>query len=221
MTLIQKLKPRTGAVAVINSPTDILEEFKSFKPSASIPAGAKARLDFVLLFATSSQELKPAWNRIISALKEDAIFWVAYPKKSSRLSSDLAGMTSGGWTVHAGSPWQPVASASIDETWTAVRFRLAPQLETERKERPSQEICDNDGTLVVDRINRVIQAPKDLAAVLSKHPEAKAFFDELSFTNKKEYVLWIVEAKKPETRSNRVTSALEKMVSGKKNPSEK
>ena len=74
---------------------------------------------------------------------------------------------------------------------------------------------------MVDRINRVVHPPKDLAVILSKHPEAKAFFDSLSFTNQREYVTWIVEAKKSETRAKRVTSALEKMVSNKKNPSEK
>jgi hypothetical protein len=220
MTFIQKLKPKAGEVAVINSPKDILGEFKSFKPVVSIPAGMKQSFDFVLLFATNSKDLTPAWKRIIPALKEDAVFWVAYPKKSSGIQSDLAGM-SGPWTVYAGSPWQPVASASINGTWTGVRFKLAPNLEAERKERGSEEIRDVDGTLVVDRVNREVHLPKDLAAVLSKHPEAKAFFDTLSFTNKKEYVTWIVEAKKPETRTKRAEAALEKMASKKKNPSEK
>ena len=221
MTLIQKLKAKPGAVAVINSPKDILGEFKSFKPAAAIPAGAKERFDFVLLFATNSKELEPSWKQIIPALKNDAVFWVAYPKKSSGIPSDLAGMSSGGWTVYAGSPWQPVAAASIDDAWTGIRFKLAPSLENERKEGASEELRDADGTLVVDRINRVVHAPKDLAAVLSRHPEAKAFFDALSFTNKREYVTWIVEAKKSETRTKRVASALEKIVSSKKNPSEK
>src|SRR5438552_7336582 len=89
MTLIQKLKTKPGAVAVINSPKDILGEFKSFKPAASIPPGAKDRFDFVLLFATDSKELVPGWKRIIPALKQDAVFWVAYPKKSSGIASDL------------------------------------------------------------------------------------------------------------------------------------
>jgi len=220
MTFIQKLKPKAGEVAVINSPKHILSEFKTFKPASSIPAGAKKSFDFVLLFATHSKELEPAWKRIIPALREDAVFWVAYPKKSSGTPSDLTGM-SGGWAVYKGSPWQPIASASIDDTWTGIRFRFAPNLEEERQNRGSEEIRDSDGTVVVDRINRIVHLPKDVAAVLSKHPEAKAFFDQLSFTNKREYVTWIVEAKKIETRTNRVTTALEKMVSGKKNPSEK
>src|SRR5262245_37755200 len=171
MTLIEKLKPRPGAVVVMNSPKDILAEFKSLKPAASIPAGARQRFDFVLLFATTSKELEPAWKRIIPALKNDAVFWVAYPKKSSGIDSDLAGMSSGGWTVHAGSPWQPVAAVSIDDTWTGIRFKLAPNLEKERREAASEEFRDADRTLVVDRINRVVHPPKDLAAVLSKHPE--------------------------------------------------
>jgi len=221
MTLIQKLNLKPGAVAVINSPKSILVEFKSFKPAPAIPSGAKEYFDFVLLFATNAKELEPAWKRIIPALKDDAVFWVAYPKKNSGIPSDLAGMSSGGWTVHVGSPWQPVASASIDDTWTGIRFKLAPNLENERRERASEEIRDADGTLVVDRINRVVHPPKDLAAVLSRHPEAKLFFDGLSFTNQREYVMWIVEAKKTETRTKRVASALDKMVSKKKNPSEK
>jgi len=221
MTLIEKLRIRPGAVAVINCPKDILGDFKSFNPVASIPAGARQQFDFVLLFATHSKELEPAWDRIIPALKEDAVFWMAYPKKSSGVPSDLAGMSGEGWSVHAGSPWQPVASASIDDTWTGIRFKFAPSLENERKERVSEEVRDADGTLVVDRINRVVHPPEDLATVLAKHPEAKKFFDQLSFTNKREYVTWIVESKKSETRAKRLTSALDKIASGKKNPSEK
>ncbi|HEY2382459.1 MAG TPA: YdeI/OmpD-associated family protein [Terriglobia bacterium] len=220
MTLLQKLKPKPGAAAVINSPKDLAVEFKSIKPSVSIPARAKEHFDFVLLFALSSKELEPHWRRIIPALKQDAVFWVAYPKKNSGIPSDLSGM-SGPWSVSCGSAWQPVASAAIDDTWTGIRFKLAPNLENDRKDRQSEEICDADGTVVVDRVNRVVRSPKDLAALLSKHPEALAFFDSLSFTNRKEYVVWIVEAKKSETRANRVEMALEKMVSNRKNPSEK
>ncbi len=170
MTLIEKLKAKAGRVAVINSPKALAGEFKSFKPAASIPAGDKECFDFVLFFATSSKELEPAWKRIVPALKDDAVFWVAYPKKTSGIRSDLAGMSSGGWTVYAGSQWQPVASASIDGTWTGIRFRLAPNLENDRQDRAYEEIHDADGKLLVDRINRVVHPPKDLAAVLSTHP---------------------------------------------------
>ena len=74
---------------------------------------------------------------------------------------------------------------------------------------------------MVDRINRVVHPPADFARVLLNHAGARAFFERLSFTNQKEYVLWIVEAKKRETREKRLELVLEKLVSEKKNPSEK
>ena len=74
--------------------------------------------------------------------------------------------------------------------------------------------------MVIDRVKRSVNPPVDLARVLSKQPGARDFFDRLSFTNRKEYVLWVIQAKKKETREKRLQLALEKLVSGKKNPSE-
>jgi uncharacterized protein YdeI (YjbR/CyaY-like superfamily) len=56
---------------------------------------------------------------------------------------------------------------------------------------------------------------------LNCNKKATDFFDSLSFTNKKEYVSWISTAKKDQTRTRRVGAAVEKLVAGKKNPSEK
>lgn len=220
MTLIEKLKAKPGTIAIINSPKELLGEFKTFKPSASIPAGARESFDFVLLFATHSKGLAPAWKQITRALKQDGILWIASPKKSSGIPTDL-GMGGDAWEFRKGSPWQPVTAISIDDKWSGTRYRFAPDLEQKREDRQSEEVRDTDGALVLDRVNRAIFPPKDLAAVLARHPEAEAFFDQLSFTNRKEYVMWVVEAKRPETRANRVTAALEKLVSGKKNPAEK
>ena len=108
---------------------------------------------------------------------------------------------SNGWSVYAGTVWQPVTSISINDTWTGRRFRYSPGLEQQRKERGDEEIRDLDGTVVVDRINRVVHPPADFARVLLNHAGARAFFERLSFTNQKEYVLWIVEANKRLARS--------------------
>ena len=218
--LIQKLKARGGEIALIHSPKPILAEFHSLKPKTLISAGAKEQFDFVLCFAKDSKELNAAWKQIIPALKKNAVFWVSYPKKSSGIEWDL-GRMSGGWTVFQDSPWQPVASVSIDETWTGIRFKYAPDLGKERAARVEEEIRDADGTVVVDKVNRVIRLPRDLDAVISKHPTAKIFFEGLSFTNRKEYVVWIVDAKKKETRDKRLMAAMKKLVSAKRNPSEK
>jgi hypothetical protein len=65
-----------------------------------------------------------------------------------------------------------------------------------------------------DEEPRVIEIPKDLAKEFKKEKEAKAFFDKLSYTHKREYVTWINEAKKEETRQSRVLKTIEMLKKG-------
>jgi hypothetical protein len=67
-----------------------------------------------------------------------------------------------------------------------------------------------------DLTPRVIETPADLAAAFRKAKAAQAFFDKLSYTHRKEYVRWIEEAKKPETRATRVAKTVEMLLAGVK-----
>lgn len=71
-------------------------------------------------------------------------------------------------------------------------------------------------TVEPDTEPRVVEIPKDLMKELKKDREAKAFFDKLSYTHKREYVMWINEAKKEETRQNRVVKSIEMLKKGQK-----
>jgi hypothetical protein len=71
-------------------------------------------------------------------------------------------------------------------------------------------------TVEPDTEVRVIETPNDLMKELKKDKEAKAFFDKLSYTHQKEYVTWITEAKKEETRQNRIVKTIERLKTGKK-----
>jgi hypothetical protein len=64
-------------------------------------------------------------------------------------------------------------------------------------------------TLEEDTELRTIEVPADLMQALKSEPEAKTFFEKLSYTHQKEYVNWIEEAKKKETRQRRVTKTIE------------
>ena len=59
--------------------------------------------------------------------------------------------------------------------------------------------------LVLDTAPRTVDVPPDLAA--ARDPEARALFDGLAYSHRKEYVRWVEEAKKPETRANRIAKA--------------
>lgn len=76
---------------------------------------------------------------------------------------------------------------------------------------------------VIDRDTeaRVVDILEPLAQLLNANTQAKAFFEGLSYTNRKEYARWISDAKREETRQSRLTQTLDKLLAGKKNPSEK
>src|SRR5215470_6843704 len=134
------------------------------------------------------------------------------------LKTDL-GM--GEWDAPKGSGWNPVAMIGLDDTWSSVRFKHSPGLEEARHKRQEENIVDADGTVCVDRINRIVTPPKDLQKLLAKNAKAQAGFEPLAFTHKREYVTWILEAKKPETRTARLTKTVEMLAKGKKNPTDK
>lgn len=60
-----------------------------------------------------------------------------------------------------------------------------------------------------DNTPREVVVPTDLVAALVPEPDAKEFFDSLSYTHRKEYVRWIESAKREETRVRRVEKTIE------------
>jgi hypothetical protein len=77
------------------------------------------------------------------------------------------------------------------------------------------EIGDRfDATVALDEEPRVIEVPDDLAAALAGDAEAAAAFERLAYTHRREYVSWITEARKPETRARRVAGTLDKLRGG-------
>jgi uncharacterized protein YdeI (YjbR/CyaY-like superfamily) len=76
-------------------------------------------------------------------------------------------------------------------------------------------------TVEADTQPRVIEIPKDLLREFKKEKGAKLFFDGLSHTHQKEYVQWILESKKEETRQRRIAKTMEMLRPGNgvdKNP---
>jgi uncharacterized protein YdeI (YjbR/CyaY-like superfamily) len=67
-----------------------------------------------------------------------------------------------------------------------------------------------------DDEERTVEVPGDLAAALD--PAMRTTFDDLSFTHRREYVRWIEDAKREETRARRVAKAVEMLRDGVKTP---
>jgi len=65
---------------------------------------------------------------------------------------------------------------------------------------------------------RTVDLPDDLAAALADDPEAQHAFDRLSFSNRNEYMGWVLAAKQPTTRRRRVAEAPVLLKSGRRTP---
>jgi hypothetical protein len=63
---------------------------------------------------------------------------------------------------------------------------------------------------------RALAIPPDLDSALAKNRKARAAFDALSYSCRKEYVKWIEEARREETRAQRVAKTVAQVAEGKK-----
>lgn len=104
---------------------------------------------------------------------------------------------------------------------------LPPDAELAAKLREACARIDADGTAVKPRPSsprpslqgpaRVeLAMPDDFAAALAQHPAASATLNGFAPSHRREYLEWIVEAKRPETRARRIAQAVEWLDEGKK-----
>jgi hypothetical protein len=72
-----------------------------------------------------------------------------------------------------------------------------------------------DLTLELDTEERVLEVPADFAAALDAEPDARRFFDTLSYSNKRRFTYSIDDAKTPETRQRRIDKSVSQLREGK------
>jgi hypothetical protein len=78
--------------------------------------------------------------------------------------------------------------------------------------KPGDEI---EVDLVLDTAPREVEVPADFAAALDATPEAKSFFEGLSYSNKRRYTLSIEDAKSEETRRRRIEKSVSQLREGR------
>ena len=87
-----------------------------------------------------------------------------------------------------------------------------------RQDAPLFPGATNRWVCSVDPKTKEVKLPDDLSSALKKNKKQSDFFSTLSFTNKKEYIEWIVTAKREETRNERIKGTIERLGKSWKNP---
>jgi len=123
-------------VLIINPPAEYKVIMDTI--SAEIHHEPRQTYRFVHVFVRSREEVNACGNRAIDNLYGDGHLWVSYPKKSSKkYTCDIS--RDEGWEVFGQKNFEPVMQVSIDEDWSALRFRHVDYIKTmKRKSALSQ-----------------------------------------------------------------------------------
>lgn len=123
--IIKKLQFKLQPIAlVLAAPPEFKTVIDYWKKTASIETeiNTKKKYPFALGFVKTESEVKKLGAAIIKQLEEDAVFWMAYPKKTSK--KYMASITRDtGWEALGKLGFEGVSMIAIDDDWSAFRFR--------------------------------------------------------------------------------------------------
>ena len=129
--LLKKLgiKPK-HRVLILNAPEGYRNQLGTLPGDVELvttPTSA-GNFEVVHLFARNKVDVEREVPTAIQLVKPGGLFWVSYPKQSSKVPTDLNRDVL--WDVFPDKDWRPVTQISIDEVWSALRFRPKSEVGT-------------------------------------------------------------------------------------------
>lgn len=212
--LSAKLRIKAGSTLLtLNAPEDFKQSLGKLPEGVSVATSGK-NYQQVHWFLLGKAQLEKEMSKVMKLLKEDVIVWVYYPKGTSKIKTDLS--RDKGWDclLSENNKLTWISLISFNDTWSVFGFRAKTEADKKKEAKPKEREIFN----WVDPATKEVRLPEDLAAALKKYKPAAAFFDALSFTNKKEYIEWLVTAKREATKKERLAGIIERLQKGWKNP---
>jgi hypothetical protein len=213
--LADKLKIKAGyTLLTINAPRDFEERLTPLPADVAITENGKTYQQ-IHWFVLNQAQMEKQMSKVLKLLKEGVICWTYYPKSTSGIQTDLA--RDKGWEKLLTIDFQWLTLISFSDTWSSFAFRLKNEADAKKAAQPKAERLIFQ---YADSKTKTIRLPEDLAKAFTKHKQAAKIFDALAYSHRREYVEWIITAKKEETRSKRIEGTLEKLLKGRKNPAD-
>ena len=194
--LAQKLQLlEVDAMLLINKPEKLNK--KIFSPVQVVTnPNLQSKFQAVFLFSTNQSELGQHLDHCLEKADKQSLFWIAYPKKSGSIETDIT--RDNGWDKITQLGFVPVRQVAVDDDWSALRFRKTTDIPKMVRGK------EWDG---VDPETNTVVPPDDFKEALEKKNLLEVF-DQLNYGEKREHVISILEAKKPDTRASRIKKAV-------------
>jgi hypothetical protein len=122
--LAQKLQMKTGQrLRVLNAPQGYPDLLAKELPEITVATTRSGSTDAVLLFVNSLAEVERLAPTAIAAIKSTGLLWMAYPKGTSMVKTDVNRDRL--WAAIKPLGWLAIRQVALDDTWSAMRFRPA------------------------------------------------------------------------------------------------
>lgn len=213
--IVDKLKIKKDyTLLTINAP-DTFKKGLGKLPAGVVITNSGKEYNQVHWFVYNKAQLEKELSKLMKLVKDDVIIWVYYPKGSSKIQTDLT--RDKGWDclLKEADKLTWISLISFDDIWSVFGFRAKNEADKKKDAKPKEE---REIFKWVNPATKEVKLPEDFSAALKKNKKEAAYFDSLSFTNKKEYIEWIVTAKREETRKERVDGTIERLGKQWKNP---
>lgn len=213
-SIVQKLKIKEGfSLLTINAPKDFAKQLEPLPAGVTISTSAK-KCNQVHWFVMNKTQLEKEMSKVLPLIKDEIVCWIYYPKGTSNIQTDLT--RDKGWEklLKHGNHLTWISLISFNETWST--FGMRPKTKADEKKAAVSKVRE-----IFNWVNpktKEVKLPDDFALILKKNKKPADFFNALSFTNKKEYIEWIVTAKQEQTRKERIDGTIERLGKGWKNP---
>ncbi|MEO8110145.1 MAG: hypothetical protein ABI594_08940 [Ginsengibacter sp.] len=121
-TLFEKLQLEDEKNLLIQGlPSTIEKQFSKLSFSKNVTPLLKTRkIDFALVFALNSKQLYKILSEVCPALHADSKLWIAYPKATSKITSDLNRDCT--WKFLTDRGFESGEKVGLDYVWSALRF---------------------------------------------------------------------------------------------------
>lgn len=130
--LAKKLLIKPGQrIIILNPPPGYMDKLGALPEGVEQSSKPEGSFDLVHLFVSNTEELARLAPAAIQSVRRDGLFWISYPKQTSRVKTDMT--RDKGWDPVKGAGFEPVTQISINDVWSALRFR--PSEMVSRKKR--------------------------------------------------------------------------------------
>lgn len=127
-TILDKLSLKNEKNILIQGlPSSIEKQFAKLSFAKNLtPLLQSRKLDFALIFAVNENQLNSILADIVPALKQETRLWVAHPKVTSKISTDLNRRSS--WSRLYDMGYETFETISLDHVWQAICFNKSEEL---------------------------------------------------------------------------------------------